>query len=71
MIKKLLKANTNLTDKEIEKHIEDGVIVYSSFEEFESNWIAGLNDKEDALDGWNKLDKMELDGKEYRVDFAL
>lgn len=70
-IKEMLKANTNMSEHDIEKHINDGIMVYESFEEFKNEWIAGMNDEEEAQSAYDKLDTMAYDGKEYKVDFVL
>lgn len=67
----LLKKETNMTDHDIHKHIEDGILVYenteSGFEDFKNDALAGMNDEEDIPDMWDKLDIIG----DYRMDFAL
>lgn len=77
-IREMLKDNTNMSSHDIEEHIKDGVIVYSSFEEFKSECIAIGYDEDSELDlmviQWtfdNKLDKMTYKGNTYYVDFIL
>lgn len=70
-VKEMLRQNTNMTEHDIDKHIRDGVIVYESYEEFKSEWNAGLNPEDEAGNEWERLDKMEYNGKEYRIDFIL
>lgn len=67
----LLKKETNMTDHDIQNHIEDGILVYenteSGFENFKNDALAGMNDEEDIPDMWDKLDIIG----DYRMDFAL
>ena len=67
----LLKKETNMTDDDIQKHIEDGIMVYENteagFADFRNDALAGLNDEEDIPEMWDGLDIVE----NYRMDFAL
>lgn len=67
----LLKKETNMTDNDIQKHIECGIAVYDNneagFIEFRDDALAGMNDEEEIPDMWDKLDIIG----DYRIDFAL
>lgn len=70
-MKGYLKEFTNMTDHDIERHINDGIISYSNdevgFEEFKENCLAGMMDEDDINDMWEDL---EVIGS-YRMDFCL
>lgn len=67
----LLKKETNMTESDIMKHIEDGIMIYENnaagFSEFRENEIEGMNDEEDIPEMWDKLDIIG----DYRMDFSL
>lgn len=66
----LLKKETNMTDNDIQKHIEDEIMVYENteagFADFRNDALAGLNDEEDIQEMWDGLDIVG----DYRMDFA-
>lgn len=66
-----LKEFTNMTEHDIERHVNDGIISYSNseagFEEFKENCLAGMMDEDDINDMWEDL---EVIGS-YRMDFCL
>ena len=74
-IRKILATGTNMTERDIERHIKDGVYVYDNteagYKEYERECIAGLNDPEDIPEMWESLETVESDGKIYKIDFAL
>lgn len=47
-IRKILAHGTNMTERDIERHIKDGVSVYDNteagYKDYEQECIAGLND---------------------------
>lgn len=67
----LLKRKTNMTDHDIQKHIEDGIMVYENteagFADFRNDALAGLNDEEDIPEMWDELDIIG----DYRINFSL
>ena len=67
----LLKKETNMTDRDIQKHIEDGIMVYENteagFSDFRNDALSGLNDAEDIPEMWDELDIIG----DYRMDFSL
>lgn len=71
-IRAYLNEHTNMTAHDIDKHINDGCECYlhsmEGYELFKSNWIAGMNNPDDALRIWN--DEFEKIG-DYRFDWAL
>lgn len=74
-IRKILATGTNMTERDIERHIKDGVSVYDNtdagYKEYERECIAGLSDPEEILEMWDKLETVESDGKNYKIDFVL
>ena len=66
----LLKKETNMTDHDIQKHIEDGIMVYENtevgFADFRNDALTGLNDEEDIPEMWDELDIIG----DYRMDFS-
>lgn len=74
-IRKILAHGTNMTERDIERHIKDGVSVYDNtdagYKDYEQECIAGLNDPEEIPEMWEKLETVESDGKSYKIDFAL
>lgn len=72
-IREILENGTNMTARDIEKHIREGLIIYEDtkegFEDFKGAFIGGLNDPEEAPEEWEKLELIESNGKKYRVDF--
>lgn len=74
-IRKILAHGTNMTERDIERHIKDGVSVYENteagYKDYEQECIAGLNDSEEIREMWEKLETVESDGKSYKIDFAL
>lgn len=67
----LLKKETNMTESDIMKHIEDEIMIYENnaagFSEFRENAIEGMNDEEDIQEMWDRLDIVG----DYRMDFSL
>lgn len=67
----LLKKETNMTESDIMKHIEDGIMIYKNnadgFSEFRENAIEGMNDEEDIPEMWDGLDVVG----DYKMDFLL
>lgn len=61
------------TKKEAEKHLKDGAVIWyeSEKEEFINSCIAGLCDREDAEDSWEKLSIVVIDGAKYRIEYVL
>ena len=74
-IRKILATGTNMTERDIERHIKDGVFVYDNteagYKEYERECIAGLNDPEDIPEMWESLETVASDGKSYKIDFTL
>ena len=74
-IRKILATGTNMTERDIERHIKDGVSVYDNtdagYKDYEQECIAGLNDPEEIQEMWKKLETVESDGKSYKIDFSL
>lgn len=74
-IRKILATGTNMTERDIERHIKDGVSVYDNtdagYKEYERECIAGLNDSEEIPEMWRSLETVESDGKSYKIDFIL
>ena len=74
-IRKILATGTNMTERDIERHIKDGVSVYDNteagYKEYERECIAGLNDPEEIPEMWKSLETVESDGKSYKIDFTL
>lgn len=70
-LREYLKKHTNMTKYDIDRHIKDGIFVYTNdtegLKEFLQDWIAALCDEEDVADAWQK---MYIVG-EYRMDFVL
>ena len=70
-LKIYLTNNTNMSEHDIDKHIADGIMVYSNdsegFKAFVQDWTASLNDEEDAADAWKEL---EVIG-DFRMEFYL
>lgn len=70
-LKIYLTSNTNMSEHDIDRHIADGIMVYSNdaegFKVFVYDWTASLNDEEDAADAWKEL---EVVG-DYRMEFYL
>lgn len=70
-LKIYLTENTNMSEHDIDRHIADGIMVYSNdaegFKAFVQDWTASLNDGEDAADAWKEL---EVVG-DYRMEFCL
>lgn len=70
-LKKYLAEHTNMTERDIDKHINDGITVYSNddagYSEFKENCINALCDEDDVPDMWNELDVVG----DYRMDFVL
>ena len=67
----LLKKETNMTENDIKKHIDDGISVYENnnvgYEDFKEEALANLNDEEDIPEMWEKMDIIG----DYRMDFEL
>lgn len=57
--KKLLRKHTNLTEREIQKHLKDGVFFYPNnndgYKAFFDECIAGLFDEEDISEMWEVM----------------
>ena len=74
-IRKILATGTNMTERDIERHIKDGVSVYDNtdagYKDYEQECIAGLNDPEEIPEMWKSLETVESGGKSYKIDFAL
>lgn len=70
-IKAMLKECTNMTDRDIDRHIEDGVMVYESREEAIQAGIDALMDDDEAEEYADRMDKMNYNRKTFYVDFAL
>lgn len=74
-IRKILATGTNMTERDIERHIKDGVSVYDNtdtgYKDYEQECIAGLSDQEEIPEMWEKLETVESDGKSYKIDFIL
>ena len=74
-IRKILATGTNMTERDIERHIKDGVSVYDNtdvgYKDYERECIAGLNDPEEIPEMWKKLETVENGAKSYKIDFAL
>ena len=74
-IRKILATGTNMTERDIERHIKDGVFVYDNteagYKEYERECIACLNDPEDIPEMWKSLETVENGAKSYKIDFAL
>lgn len=70
-LKALLKENTNMSEKDIDRHIADGIMVYSNdekgYDDFKEDKIAGLCDEDEIAGDWDSLDIVG----EYRMDFCL
>ena len=74
-IRKILATGTNMTERDIERHIKDGVYIYDNteagYKEYERECIAGLNDPEEIQEMWGNLETVENGAKSYKIDFAL
>lgn len=74
-IRKILAHGTNMTERDIERHIKDGVSVYDNteagYKDYEQECIAGLNDPEEISEMWRSLETVENDVKSYKIDFVL
>ena len=70
-IREMLKSNTNMSDFDIARHIEDGVMVYSSYDEYRDECIASLCDEDEIAEMWESLEEMEFNGETVKVDFVL
>lgn len=74
-IRKILATGTNMTERDIERHIKDGVSVYDNtdagYKDYEQECIAGLSDPGEIPEMWKKLETVESDGKSYKIDFVL
>lgn len=74
-IRKILATGTNMAERDIERHIKDGVSVYDNteagYKEYERECIAGLSDPEEIPEMWEKLETVENGAKSYKIDFAL
>ena len=74
-IREIIKNGTNMTERDIERHIKDGVSVYDNteagYKEYERECIAGLNDPEEIPEMWKKLETVENGTKSYKIDFVL
>lgn len=70
-LKKLLQTKTNMSDRDIDRHIADGIFVYSNdesgYNEFKAERLASLFDEEDIAPDWDRLDIVG----DYRLDFIL
>ena len=70
-LKIYLANNTNMSEHDIDRHIADGIMVYSNaaegFKAFVQDWTASLNDEEDAAEAWKEL---EVIG-DFRMEFYL
>lgn len=67
----LLKKETNMTEQDIKKHIEEGISVYENtkegYEDFKEEAIGNLNDEEDVPEMWKAMEVIGC----YRMDFVL
>lgn len=74
-IRKILATGTNMTERDIERHIKDGVSVYDNtdagYKDYERECIAGLIDPEEIQEMWKSLETVENGVKSYKIDFAL
>lgn len=74
-IREIIKNGTNMTERDIERHIKDGVSVYDNteagYKEYERECIAGLSDPEEIPEMWKKLETVENGTKSYKIDFVL
>jgi len=70
-IKILIEAGS--TEKEAKKHIAAGTMIYTEAEkpEFIANYIGGCGDEAEALEIWERLESVKLDGVVYKIDVAL
>lgn len=59
------------TEYDIKHYLKLGIIIYENYEDFLEQWLEGLNDEEEAPAAWDRLDRSEVDGKEYRYDVVL
>lgn len=53
------------------RHAEQGIMIYDSEEEFLERWKYTLGDPEDAVSAMKLLERVNVDGTEYLVDFVL
>lgn len=74
-IRKILATGTNMTERDIERHIKDGVSVYDNteagYKDYERECIAGLCDLEEIPEMWKSLETVENGVKSYKIDFVL
>lgn len=69
--KELLKTNTNMTDDDVQRHIELGFDVYRDcdkydfIKEFAKAYIDEEEGREEAIQAWNAMDIIGC----YHVDF--
>lgn len=74
-IRKILAHGTNMTERDIERHIKDGVSVYDNtdagYKDYERECIAGLIDPEEIQEMWKSLETVENGVKSYKIDFDL
>ena len=70
-LKMLLQAHTNMSNRDIDRHIRDGIMVYSNnesgYNEFKADRLANLFDEEDIAPDWDRLDIVG----DYRLEFIL
>ena len=71
MIKILM--NDHCTENEAKKHLDDGTMIYieSDMTDYIFNLVNSGWEAEEAMDSWEKLTKVKLDGITYRVDYVL
>lgn len=70
-IEERILRTTKMSEHDIQKHLRDGVIYYEDYDQFFTDWLAGLNDEEDAPAAWDKLDTATVDGITYRYEVVL
>lgn len=61
------------TKSECKRYFENGTTIYAESEkaDFVESCISCLMDESEAIEAWEKLDKVVFNGVVYRVDYVL
>jgi len=64
---------TGSTEKEAEKHLKNGAIIYTEEEkeDFIESCINGCMEPDEAEEAWKALDEVEYKGTTYKINFVL
>ncbi len=69
--RKILTKLYGDSPSDFRRHAKQGFFIYNSEEEYLESWKASLGDPEDAVIAMKHLDRVNIDGTEYLVDFVL